>query len=322
MADSMLTVSSLKKIYSGGSGISGIDLEIRKGTIHGFLGQNGAGKSTTMKCIMGLVRVDSGSMSIGGEPYVPGDTMKRNRIGFLPEFPSYPSYMTPEECLIVFGRIRGLGNSSLKEETIRLLETVGLSDVRHKRLSTFSKGMSAKFGIAFALLGNPELLILDEPTSSLDPVVRATVQKLFRKLVSEGHTILLSSHQIGEVQEICHEVTVINKGKTVAAGPVEDLRTQQHGRSYLAEFTQLDSGLLEKLRALEGVVSADAVEEKGKTRIRVEGSGDYRPVFARAAFASGSMMIGCDEEKKSLEELFFNIIDGDGKDRELRKSSG
>lgn len=304
----ILQLDGIKKVYRGGYGIFGINMNIHSGGIHGFLGQNGAGKTTTMKCIMGLISYDSGSMRMFGEEYKPGNWKLKARIGFMPEILAFPPYLTALEVMLIYGRIRGVEKSALKSQAEVLLEKVGLIEVKNRKVGTFSKGMNSRLGIAFSMNGNPDILILDEPTSGLDPVSKTAILKLFKEIENEGKTIVLSSHQLQDVENLCGSVTVINRGLTVAEGPTEMLRKKDGATSYRAEFSKVDTRLLSGLRSLEGVASVNEIEGKNMVRVVVAGEKDIREMLAKEAVALGNAMLSCEEEKKTLEELFFQLI--------------
>lgn len=309
MKDGMiLQLDSIKKVYRPGSGVFGINMNIHSGEIHGFLGQNGAGKTTTMKCIMGLISYDAGSMSMFGEEYNPGNWKLKTRIGFMPEILTFPPYLTALEVMLTYGRIRGIEKGTLAFQAEILLEKVGLTEVKHGKVGAFSKGTISKLGIAFSMIGNPDLLILDEPTSGLDPVSKAAIHRLFKEIVKDGKTIVLSSHQLQDVENLCDSVTVINRGLTVAEGPTEMLRKKGGVISYRAEFSKVDNRLLSGLSSLEGVTSVDEIEGKNMVRVIVEGERDVREMLAKEAVALGNAMLSCEEEKETLEELFFQLI--------------
>jgi ABC-2 type transport system ATP-binding protein len=193
--------------------VDGLSLDVLKGAVVGFLGPNGAGKSSTLKVLMGFHRAASGAARIFGHPA--GSLEARRRIGFLPEVALYYPFLTPREALFLYGRVQGLGGPELRAEVDHLIAEVGLEGRAGARLASFSKGMLQRLGIAQALLGEPELLILDEVTSGLDPVGRRHLRDVFLRRRERGTTIFFSSHELAEVSAMCDRVLLINQGRLV-----------------------------------------------------------------------------------------------------------
>ena len=304
-----LEVRSLLKSYGSFPGVWDVNLSVKQGMIHGFLGPNGSGKTTTVKCIMGLLRKDSGAIRVfGQEPHGEGVEMKR-RVGYLPELPSFPAYLTGKEVLLTYGRIRGIPERGrLSEQSKALLRQVGLTDAGEKVVGKYSKGMQTRLGLAVAMLGEPELLILDEPTEGVDPVGVVDVRGILKELVSEGRTVLLSSHQLPEVQQTCSMVTVLKEGRTVTEGSVEELAKRLHGGViYRAEFDSLGSDLANELKRIGGVSEIKSLEDNTVV-ILLSKDYDLRPSLARLAIQHGSLLLSCEREEASLEELFMSLM--------------
>jgi len=302
-------VKNLVKSYGPIPGVWDVNLAVRQGTLHGFLGPNGSGKTTTNKCVMGLLHKTSGEIRIfGEEPHGDAIGLKR-RVGYLPELPSFPNYLKGREVLLTYGRIRGIPDKTkLLEESKALLKRVGLNDAAEKTVGQYSKGMQTRLGLAVALLGEPDLLILDEPTEGLDPVGVIEVRELLKTAVSEGRTVLLSSHQLSEVQQMCSSVTVLKEGRTVTEGSVEELAERLHGGIiYKAEFDSLGPDLMNDLKRIDGV-SAITTMEEDVVAILMSRDYDVRPSLARLAVQHGSLLLSCDREEASLEELYLSLV--------------
>ena len=191
---SVIEIQNLVVGYDKKNILDGLSLTVRRGEIFGFLGLNGAGKSTAIKAILGLIHPVSGQVLLHGLP--PSDVRSRIRVGFLPEEATYYRFLTPLEILNFMGELFGIPKSILKKRIPDLLELVGLTEVRNKLLGTFSKGMAQKLGLAQALVNEPETLILDEPTSGLDPLARMDLRKILKDLKKRGRTIFFSSHEL------------------------------------------------------------------------------------------------------------------------------
>jgi ABC-2 type transport system ATP-binding protein len=201
--------------------VDGIDFNIEPGTIFGMLGPNGSGKSTTIKMILGLLRPTSGRLVVFGRPAT--DVAVKKHIGFLPEESYLYKYLTPLETLDYYGQLFRIGRAERRRRSEELLDMVGLSAVAHRPVGEFSKGMTRRIGLAQALINDPELLILDEPTSGLDPIGTRQVKELLVELRSRGKTILLSSHLLADMQDVCDNMVMLYGGRIQARGTVDEL---------------------------------------------------------------------------------------------------
>ena len=201
--------------------VDALSFSLGAGEVMGFLGTNGAGKTTTIKMILGLLRPTSGSVSVfGGEP---ADVATRARIGYMPEVAYYYPYLNARELLAFYGGICGMDAKSVRRRTDELLASVGLADAAKRPLKTYSKGMLQRAGIAQALLNDPDLLVLDEPFTGLDPLARIHFRELLRGLKERGKTIFFSSHELGETELLCDRVAIMKQGRCVYQGPVRDI---------------------------------------------------------------------------------------------------
>jgi ABC-2 type transport system ATP-binding protein len=201
--------------------VSDVSLSVSTGAIHGLLGPNGAGKTTTLKMLLGLVRPSAGVFEIlGVDAHSPG---ARRSLGFLPEQPYFPTQLTALEALTLYGRLAGMTADEVRTQAGELLERVGLGGQERTLLSRFSRGMLQRLGLAQAMLGSPSVVVLDEPASGLDPVGQRDVRNLMLELRGRGTSVLLSSHQLSEVETVCDEVTILNRGLVAARGHIDDL---------------------------------------------------------------------------------------------------
>lgn len=226
-AEAVLSIEGLHKSYATGwrqpprPALSGLDLEVPRGSIVGLLGPNGAGKTTTLKCVVGLIRPQAGRVALFGEANP--DSEARKRIGFLPEQPYFDLYLTPRKLLLYYGRLAGLRAPTIRTRISHLLNLVGMEEEADLSMDKYSKGMLQRIGLAQALITEPEFLILDEPSSGLDPLGKMQVRSLLEGLQRGGCSILLSSHQLSEIEEICDAVAIVHQGRNVASGKLEDL---------------------------------------------------------------------------------------------------
>lgn len=216
-----------------------LDLEVRTGEVFGLLGPNGAGKTTLIKSMIGLIQYDKGSINIFGRPSLSADA--RRRIGYMPEVANYYWYLTPEELLALCGRLCAMDEAVLKKEIDRVLAVVGLSSHKKRTIRSFSKGMQGRLNIAQALLHDPDLFILDEPFSGLDPLGRIQVRTIVKKLKDSGKTILLSSHELSEAELICDHIAIIRSGRIVRQGAVENLLAEAGERNLEGYFFRMIS---------------------------------------------------------------------------------
>lgn len=201
--------------------LEGINLKVPTGTVFGFLGPNGAGKTTTMHILLGFISATSGSAHIFGEDV--RKSIARQRIGYLPEHPDTYRFLTGRELLGIAGRLFLLSGRQLAERIDETLKLTGMLDAADRRIETYSRGMMQRIGLAQALINNPDLVILDEPTGGLDPIGRMAVRTMISSLKEKGRTVFLSSHELSEVELVCDHVAILNRGRIVTEGPVNSL---------------------------------------------------------------------------------------------------
>lgn len=227
--NSALFAADLQVRYRGKSGkfvdaVNGLSFVVEPGEVVGFLGPNGAGKSSTLKALMGFVAPSAGRCEVFG--LSAGSIEAKRRIGYLPEVALYYPFLTPRETLTLYGELQGLKGKSLRKEVESLLETVGLTEAVNKQNRSLSKGMLQRVGIAQSLLGSPELLILDEVTSGLDPVGRNELRSLLKARQQQGATLFFSSHELSEVEMLCDRIMIINKGKLIEERDIDILKSE------------------------------------------------------------------------------------------------
>lgn len=295
----------MRKVYGKKVAVRNLSLSVRRGEIFGFLGPNGAGKSTSIKILLGLVKPTQGQALVLGAPS--GNVEIRRKIGFLPEdFRFYP-WLTAGELLELHGRLCGLSASGLADRVSALLELVGLTPHRGKRLSEFSKGMLQRIGLAQALIHEPELIFLDEPTSGLDPMGRRLVRDVIRAQKERGTAVFLNSHLLSEVEITCDQVVFIKQGEVVGS---HDLRKQSGGEMRVIVLAQKLSA-----ETLAGLTRwCTSIEKEGDLLTISAKSREVLPEVHRYLVASGADIFSFTPERLSLEELFLKIV---GEDRGL-----
>ena len=235
----MLRITGLCKRFGDKEVLKGLDLTVPEGSIFGFIGVNGAGKTTAMKTVLGLLKADSGEILVNGERVVYGQTATNRHIGYLPDVPEFYGFMTAPEYLDFCGEISGMSKTETTIRRDELLTLVGLKDEKH-RVGGFSRGMKQRLGIAQALLNRPKLLICDEPTSALDPVGRKEILDILL-LVREQTTVLFSTHILSDVERVCTDVALLNNGVVEVQGSMSEIKTRFRTDGYMLETANEDA---------------------------------------------------------------------------------
>ncbi len=221
MDDKVFEINDVSRSFGAVKAVENLTLSLGKGEVTGFLGTNGAGKTTTIKMLIGLIRPTSGTVRLfGGDP---SDAASRTRIGYMPEMAYYYPYLNVRELLSFYGGICGMDKKTVRSRTDELLEDVELTEAAKRPLKEYSKGMLQRAGIAQALLNDPDLLILDEPFTGLDPLARIHFRELLKRLRDKGKSIFFSSHELGETELLCDNVAIMKKGHCIYHGPVSRL---------------------------------------------------------------------------------------------------
>jgi ABC-2 type transport system ATP-binding protein len=311
----MITVKGLTKRYAHNTAVDHISFEVQKGQIVGFLGPNGAGKTTTMRILTCFLPPSEGSATVAGFDVLEQPMEVKKRIGYLPETPPLYPEMEVHEYLTFVGKLKGLRGAEIRKRVDYVIERCNVSDVRTKLISKLSKGYRQRVGLAQAIIHNPDVLILDEPTAGLDPKQINETRDLIRDLAGE-YTILLSTHILPEVEQTCEYVVIINKGKLVATDTVHNLQNRARGgESVLVEVAGHD-GVLDGAavqRRLEQVAGVSRVVPKHSTGERftyeVESLKDrsVRADVARAVVESGWDLNELRSAAMTLEEVFLQL---------------
>ena len=305
-----IEAEGLTKTYGDFVAISNVNLTVRKGEFMGLVGPNGAGKSTTLKAVTGLLAPTSGTVRISGVD-IKDHRHAMEHVGCIIETPEpYPGF-TPGEILDYIGRMYGMDKREIAIRGRDVLEEVKMWEWRNKPISGFSKGMRQRVVLAQALLPNPEIIILDEPTSGLDPRGMVETRKVLQNLKTKDRTLLISTHILSEVSELCGSVTMIRDGKVVASGDVSELvhRSARNGITLtVGTLRPMSSEALDGVSGLEGVKS---VERKGENTVVIEfaGSPEQQAEVTRAVFESGAGILSMNERGATLESMYMELTE-------------
>lgn len=311
---SLIEVSHLTKRYGAHVAVSDLSFTIEKGGITGFLGPNGAGKSTTMNMIAGCLGPSEGTVRVGGFDVLEEPMKAREKIGYLPELPPLYADMTPREYLNFVAQARRVPRAKLTQETERAMERTRLCDVADRLIANLSKGYRQRVGIAQALLGDPEVVLLDEPTVGLDPQQIIEIRELIRELGRE-HTVLLSSHILSEVQVVCDRIIILARGKLAASDTAEHLETLLSGGAPVRVLLRADEPAARK--ALEGLAQVESAtfspEGDGCTRVELtsEPGADVREAIFYRCAETRTPILEMGQSRASLEDVFLELTADD-----------
>jgi len=302
----VIETHDLTKIYEGAfkaqdvHAVQDLNLQVQAGEIFGYLGPNGSGKTTTIKMILGLIFPSAGAIEILGRKDYRSPSV-RKQIGYLPEGAYYPDFLRGEEVLRFYGHLYGLGGADLRQRIDNVIETVGLTYARARLIRGYSKGMRQRIGLAQALLSDPDILILDEPTTGLDPIARKEIRDILAGLRDQGKTLLISSHELLEVELISNRVGILSEGVLQVSGTLDQLLTE---RDVVIEVDASNRQAIAKLNAA-GVETEDTVDDKA--RMRIPGTVALYDAL-EICKAESAILISVAPRRETLEELFVRII--------------
>ncbi len=294
-----IRTQGLAKRYGSVQALAGLTMTIPRGAVFGFLGPNGAGKTTAVKLLLGLARPSGGSAEVLGHPV--GSRASRRRVGYLPELFRYQGWLTAREVLALHCELAGIDRAAWSREIEDALAVVGLSDRGSTRVGGFSKGMQQRLGLGVALLGDPELVLLDEPTSALDPVGRHDVREIIRALRERGMTVFLNSHLLSEVEQVCDRVAIVDRGRVVADGTLDELLRADSVRIHV---TDLPRGALETLGAFGRIdTDGDWLVARGLAQDRVH-------ELVAELVRMGARVHAVEPQHETLEDRFLRQLGG------------
>jgi len=322
VGENLLKIENVKKAYrkynlfgkeiSKFSALNGLNLNVEKGQIYGFLGPNGAGKTTTIKCIIGILEADSGNIIIDGKNIEGNGLYFKNKIGFLPEQVGLYGRLTAKESLQFYGGFYNLSENEIEKRGKSLLAKLGLEKDANRKVSEYSLGMRKRLALCIALLNEPEILILDEPTSGLDPRGVKALRIVLKELNRKGLTIILSSHVLTEVQEICSHVGIINNGKLIREESIDGISKEIEKKSIklllkVKEFTEENSKELAKKKRIKSIQQ----KNNGKhEEIILELKEENIPWVTDLLVSKGIQIFSIEPQKNSLEDIFLKETGG------------
>ncbi|HLB67063.1 MAG TPA: ABC transporter ATP-binding protein [Thermoplasmata archaeon] len=303
-----IRLEGLGKEYGRFTALKSLDLTVPEGTCLGFLGPNGAGKSTTIKIMTNLIRPSRGRASLFGVDVRREPTRALARVGAVIETPEFYGYLSPLETLAYAGRLRGMTSTEIERRSEAVLKEVKLTEWADQRIQKFSKGMKQRLAIAQALLNEPDLLIMDEPTSGLDPRGMAEVREVIKSLKGAGRTIFMSSHLLGEVQEACDDVALLNHGKLLVHDSVKDLSRGSGTSTFQATFLRHPSD--QELEALATVSIVEEIKDlgDGTVDLRISGGTEAQAAILQAMVSRGLTVTSFRPLGSPLEQLYLNHI--------------
>ena len=305
----MLYINDLTKNYGSFTAVNHLSLHIPEGDLFGFVGPNGAGKTTTIRIVCGLLRASGGSVRIGGTAAAVGSKAMKRMIGYVPDFFGVYDNLKVREYMDMYGSMYGMDSRDIAKLTDDLLELVNLSDKKEEYVDTLSRGMKQRLCVARALLHNPKLLILDEPSSGLDPRARVEMKELLKNLHSMGKTIVISSHILSELSEMCNSIGIMNRGQLITAGRIEDIMQQLSGGKRM--HIQVASGMESAVRILKEQVGT-RIESVRENEIIMVFNGADEEISALIGLMIQNQVVltGFYREEGSLESLFMQLTGG------------
>ncbi|MEI6203064.1 MAG: ABC transporter ATP-binding protein [Enhydrobacter sp.] len=308
MSDNVIEARGLLKVYGATRAVDAIDIDIRRGEIFGLLGPNGAGKTTTILMMLGLTETSGGKVSVLGFDPVRQPLQVKRRVGYLPDAVGFYDHMTARENLTYTARLLAIPRREATGRIMEAMKSVALDDVIDKRVSTYSRGMRQRLGIAEIVMKRAEVAILDEPTSGLDPHATFELLEMIRGLKRAGVAVLLSSHLLDRVQSVCDRVALFNKGKIALMGTVVELANQVLGAGHplLVEASGIDVAA-----ALRGVEGVQQVVPAGEGAWRVVADRDVRAAVAQRIVQAGGALTKLSDLQPSLEEVYTHYFEGE-----------
>ncbi len=311
-AKNLIIVEDLHRYYAETHAVQGINFELKQGDILGFLGPNGAGKSTSMKMLSGVLAPSAGRILINGIDLLDKPRQAKSQLGYLPEKPPLYPELTVDEYLRYSAQLRRIAKAEINNAVAHAKQRCGLSDVSHRLIGNLSKGYQQRTGIAQAIIHNPAVVILDEPTVGLDPIQIREIRNLIKEL-GQQHGVILSTHILPEVQAVCNRVQIINQGQLVFSNDMASINRSLKSKYIVVSFDRPPPA--EQLLALAGICHVDKLNP-GRFRLQIEDSNPMGELIVSAAVAQDWGLQELTPEKQSLEQIFVGLTSGDSDNKE------
>jgi len=311
MDRTIISIKDLTKVYDGQSAVDQLSLSIHKGEIFGLLGPNGAGKSTTILMMLGLIEPTEGDIRVCDIDPIRNPIDVKKRVGYLPDDLGFYQQMTGMENLLYTASLNGMGRKQAEQRANELLERVGLTDASDKKAGKYSRGMKQRLGLADVLMKDPEIIILDEPTLGIDPEGVREILQLIKQLNEEqGLTVLLSSHHLHQVQQVCDRVGIFVKGQLLAKGNVDDLASQLFFEdSYVVnvEASPMNDDLIDSIQTIEGV---NRVSQTSESTLEIYCQQNVTPTIAKNIIGNGCHLNYISKKDYGLDEIYHRYFEG------------
>ncbi len=302
-----IRVSNLTKFYGAFKALDGVSFSVEQGTVYGYLGPNGAGKTTTIRTMLGLLQPNGGTIQIAGRNLIEHPVTCLQHVGYVPELPQLPSFYTGEGLLAFTGKLVDLPREVRRERVAELLALVGLEAHKGKKIGKYSKGMVQRLAVGVALVNDPPILVMDEPTLGMDPGGAVHFRTLFQRLSQEGKTIFLSSHLLDEVQRLCTHVGVISGGKNLFDGAVEEL-SEAFTQKWRVEV-EVEEATPAIVDSLESLAYVQKVRvERNTLRIELKEKRDRRSAISSEIFKHGGTIVSLNLRKANLEDAYLRAV--------------
>ena len=306
-----IEVENLSKHFKNFKAVDSISFSVKKGEVFGFLGPNGAGKTTTIKMMTTILRPKNGSVKICGYDLKTDPIKAKQCIGFMPDVPGFYGEMTGENILHFYAEFYRIPKEARKKKIDDLLKMMQLTEFKKKKVKTYSRGMKPKPGFSTALLNDPQVLILDEPTIGLDPTTIHFFRKLFTQLNAEGKTIFLSSHILSEVQLVCDRVGIINRGKIIAVDTIDNLSeliSAKKSRKVIVKADKVTTKVIHAIQQIPGVLSVDVNKGMNRLDIQLKSGKDLIPRINEILVKHGIPVRGLETKEADLEDIFLSLV--------------
>ncbi|MGH4051895.1 MAG: ATP-binding cassette domain-containing protein [Clostridium sp.] len=302
----MIKVVNINKRYGNLQVLKNISFEIKRGTIYGFLGPNGSGKTTTMNILSGLIDFNSGEIYLDGKDFKKNKRQLLRKVGYIPQNPVFYNYMNAVEYLHFIGEIADMQEKSIRERTIEILDIVKLTDAANKKIGQYSGGMKQRLGIAVALFNNPELVFLDEPTSALDPEGRMEILEFIKGLKSEGTTVFMSTHILSDIERICDEVSILDKGEILVSDNLVNLKNKYIQPIFDIEFEKHCVNLARVLLNYKWVEKV--LINENKASIYVNSLVIAKSELLKIIVQGENNILSFNLRKSNLEDIFMRLV--------------